>query len=357
MGKKIIVLHETGHQSHYRGLLYLLKKNDLQVQFNEFSLVRHTAKSIVRGKFKLFGKQLMNFWILIQLAFSRDRKVILGVAPFDYRLWVLLFVLRNHNIYYHTSWPHWHEAGSYPHKLFFSSRLLKVWERFLQDISKKIFAVTKQTKNSLITDRSVSPKKIDVVYHAFDPHIFYPDDNKTAGKQLHFVFVGRLEASKGLKLIMDQFQKSGSKHKISIVGDGSLKSEVISFCHNNDNANYYGYIKEARQLAEIYRNSDYLLLPSLRQKQWEELFGIVIIEAMACGVVPVTTDHAGPKEVIDHGTNGFIYKESEYAVELSNLLNSDSDTDLARLRKNTIVRARDFSTESISAKWVAILND
>jgi len=50
----------------------------------------------------------------------------------------------------------------------------------------------------------------------------------------------------------------------------------------------------------------------LKYRYREELFGISIIEGMACGCVPLTTDHSGPKEIITSGINGFISKEHSY---------------------------------------------
>ena len=61
-------------------------------------------------------------------------------------------------------------------------------------------------------------------------------------------------------------------------------------------------------LAEVLPVADVLLLPSLH-----ESFGLVALEAMACGVVPVVTDRGGAAEFIQDGINGFLRDPDDIA--------------------------------------------
>jgi glycosyltransferase involved in cell wall biosynthesis len=70
-------------------------------------------------------------------------------------------------------------------------------------------------------------------------------------------------------------------------------------------------VSDNERLADIYRNADLLVLPSHRHGVWEELFGIVLIEAMACETPVVATDCVGPSEIIEDGTNGFLIEQHD----------------------------------------------
>jgi glycosyltransferase involved in cell wall biosynthesis len=61
------------------------------------------------------------------------------------------------------------------------------------------------------------------------------------------------------------------------------------------------FLGQVEDLEEILPVADVLLLPSLH-----ESFGLVALEAMACGVVPIATDQGGAGEFIQDGINGFL---------------------------------------------------
>ncbi len=60
-------------------------------------------------------------------------------------------------------------------------------------------------------------------------------------------------------------------------------------------------------LEEILPLADLLLLPSLH-----ESFGLVALEAMACGVVPLVTNRGGASEFIQDGINGYLRDPEDY---------------------------------------------
>ena len=50
-----------------------------------------------------------------------------------------------------------------------------------------------------------------------------------------------------------------------------------------------------------------MLLPS----QWEETFGLVVVEAMACGVAPVASAHGSFPELIENGVDGALFQPGD----------------------------------------------
>jgi glycosyltransferase involved in cell wall biosynthesis len=149
------------------------------------------------------------------------------------------------------------------------------------------------------------------------------------------------------------------KFRFHFVGGGSFVKDIQELSQSFNNVIYYGYIKDEHILADIYRKADVLLLPSRKGESWEELFGLVIIEAMACGAVVMSTDHIGPKELIVNNYNGFIFPEEKFVESASQeLLKLYSERlRLEEMRRNSINFSKKFSEKEISKRWDIILRN
>lgn len=353
MYNKIYILHEYGANSHYRALDYLAKKNNIELIYREFSIVKNIIKAVMKFNLKLFKKQFINVYFLLNLIFTKNKKIVLGVAPYDFRLLFLSFILRNHKVYYHTSWTCWNKSY-FPKKIFATDSLISFWEKFLQEKTVKIFSVTSQTKNELIKNLNINHNNINVVYHSFDNKVFKFFNNKK--RKLNFLYVGRLVEEKGIDEILDYFI-SHQNINLSIVGDGNLLEKVKNYSIKYDNIKYLGYISDQKELVNIYNQHNYLLLNSKKVGNWEELFGMVIVESMACGVVPITTNHKGPVEIIENKVDGYIISEDKFIEELDTITDGYSENKYQNIQLQAIKKARQYTTENISKKWEDILND
>jgi len=352
MENKIYLLHEYGDKKHYKSLKYLCKNNGTKLFYREFSICKSIIKSILRGDIKLLKKQLLNIYFLISLLFTKDKKIVLGIAPYDFRLLILSVFLKSHKVYYHTSWTCW-DGSFYPKKLLVNNGIIDFWKNFLKNKVTYIFAVSSETKKQLIKNLKINSNKINVVYHSFDKNIFKPKNNCLIGT--NFIYVGRLEEEKGIEEILEYFSQH-SEIKLTIIGKGKLKYLVEEYDKKYKNINYIGYVKDEKKLASLYQKHTFLILNSKKTKTWEELFGMVIIEAMACGVIPLTANHKGPLEIIENEKDGFIFEEDKYIDGLDFILKKlKTDKNyFIDVRNNAIIRAKNFTIESISKKWEKI---
>jgi glycosyltransferase involved in cell wall biosynthesis len=91
-----------------------------------------------------------------------------------------------------------------------------------------------------------------------------------------------------------------------MVGDGPYREELE---RRYPDVHFVGF-KTGERLATYYANADVFVFPS----QWET-FGIVMIEAMACGTPVAAYPCAGPRDVVDPGVTGYLSLDLKHAVD------------------------------------------
>lgn len=137
------------------------------------------------------------------------------------------------------------------------------------------------------------------VYNGVDVDLFTFQDEA----EDYLLFAGRVVPEKGIKEAI-QIARA-TDHRLLIIGptypehQGYFDQYIKPFL--NDKILYLGYI-EQRQLVRYYRKAKAFLMPV----QWEEPFGLTMIEAMACGTPVVALRRGSIPEVVKDGTTGFI---------------------------------------------------
>ena len=139
-----------------------------------------------------------------------------------------------------------------------------------------------------------------------DRDIFYPADI-TIEKQPLLVCVSRVSKEKNLE---DFFKLDYPGHKI-MVGDGPMLEEYKA---EYPSIEFVG-AKRGQELGDYYRMADVFVFPSC----WET-FGLVMIEAMACGTPVAAYPCQGPLDVIDEGVTGCMNEDLKSAVDDALLL-------------------------------------
>ena len=144
-----------------------------------------------------------------------------------------------------------------------------------------------------------------------DRAIFNPSQrNKSDDKKL-LVCVSRVSKEKNLE---DFFNIDyPNSHKI-MVGDGPMRDVYEK---NYPDVEFVGF-KTGLDLAYYYANADVFVFPS----KWET-FGIVMIEAMACGTPIAAYPCRGPKDIVSQGLTGYMNDNLSIAVDDCLNLNRD----------------------------------
>ncbi|MDP9902210.1 glycosyltransferase family 4 protein [Variovorax ginsengisoli] len=358
---KLYIVHQNGAPAHYLAAAYLFEQLASDVVYIEFSILRKLGKALlVERNLKSLRRALRNamllgLWFLFPGLLKRH-KVILGVAPLDWRVFFLSRIFKKTDLIYHTSWNIW-DGTRFPFGMNrFSPVLKKIWLFFLRYRVHKIAVVTPLCAESIAQFIKPSKKEIATVFHSYDDFFSYDENFKEKSlTNLRVIYAGRLIESKGIDKIID-LARVFPDIDFCFIGKGELVAKVES-C-SLPNVKYKGFISNVKLMANLFRQSDVILLPSMRRKNWEELFGISLIEAMACGCIPVVTDHVGPKLILENSElSDLVFSEEDFFVNASNCLRRwQLYPDELRLRKLASSEvARKYSKSNISKIWKNLL--
>lgn len=133
----------------------------------------------------------------------------------------------------------------------------------------------------------------------FQKHIDVPRENT-------FVFLGRLVSDKGASLAIEAFDLfaretvnntiEAPQLTLTIIGDGPQRKELENKVHElglESLVLFKGSLCGEVLVKELNKHA-YMLVPS----QWEEPFGVVVLEGMACGCIPIVSNGGGLPEAV-----------------------------------------------------------
>lgn len=142
----------------------------------------------------------------------------------------------------------------------------------------------------------------DRVYKKMDAHALKSDFEISEDEKV-IIHVSNFRPVKRVNDVVKSFAKIASalSAKLLLVGDGPDMTTVCKLVKEYGLEDQVIFLGKQESLEELYSISDLMLLLSEK-----ESFGLVALEAMACGVPCIGTNVGGMPEVINHGVNGFI---------------------------------------------------
>ena len=162
--------------------------------------------------------------------------------------------------------------------------------------------------------------------------------DQTASTVPRFIFVGRVTASKGIHLLLEQFSRL-PQYELIVVGDGDLRAKVERQYAGHDNIRFLGQLPQDK-LAAVYRTATALVLPSLAP----ETFGLTVTEAFAHGTPAIVRDAGGSRELVDASGGGIVYRTDAELLKAIHALARD-DALRAQLGQHARAGFEKFYTE------------
>lgn len=176
-------------------------------------------------------------------------------------------------------------------------------------------------------------------------------------KEKDFGFLGRLVSDKGAELAIQAILLFNKLHKnnktnLTIIGNGpelpKLKKLVVD--SNLEDAVYFESPLRGKELVNKLNEFKYFLVPST----WEEPFGIVALEAMACGCIPIVSNKGGLPEAIGNGGLTFESGDVNSLVEQMTTLFFDDHLQ-NKLLENGDENLQNLNSEFIGKTYLGLI--
>jgi D-inositol-3-phosphate glycosyltransferase len=188
-------------------------------------------------------------------------------------------------------------------------------EKRLIDSCQCVIAPTDKGREELQKYYSAAPEKINIVPCGVNTGLFRPVEQTLARQRLGLndektlIFVGRLDPLKGIEPLLETLPLLSEFRKLKLLvigGDQSSSGEVeklknlASSLGSSDKVTFLGTVKQL-ELPYYYSAADVCVVPS-----YYESFGLVALEALACGTTVVANDVGDVKNIIVSGKNGYV---------------------------------------------------
>lgn len=300
--------------------------------------------------------------------FQAKSRLFLGLAPVVYKPWEVIQQLKDFQpdiIHHH--WP----CGTMD--LLFS-RILKlqiptvvtihvsvnsreflwdkafylhfgVFKRYLKK-TQSVINISKFIEGQVKKRTRLPPSMHHLIYAGVDDKVFKPQKRKK-DDTLKLLFVGQIMPEKGVDTLINAVKIANKKRKIklTIIGQGHLRSTLVKRTKNDKYLNWVGFIKSQKTIAKYYSDADLTVLPT----RWDEAFSLVPVESLSCGTPVMATKRGGTPEVIIPKKTGYFLKSHKPEDIANALLNLDTD-DLEKMRKSAYAHAQKNYTLNLWGK-------
>ena len=168
----------------------------------------------------------------------------------------------------------------------------------------KVTAVSSSFNNIL---KEYTKTNIDLLPNIVDDFFFQKKFQNKISKNFIFLHIASLDKNKNQELLIKSFEKIAKlNHNVylNIAGSGYMKKYLESLVKKLDiqkQVNFLGRISQEKVRDEMMKSNCFVLSSNF------ETFGVVLIEALACGLPLIATECGGPKDIVNK-QNGILIK-------------------------------------------------
>ncbi|MFX1363463.1 MAG: glycosyltransferase [Promethearchaeota archaeon] len=229
---------------------------------------------------------------------------------------------------------------------------------------KKIITISKENHASLVNDYNIKKSLITTIHNGIDLQEIRELSNAEVNYRgifenkeiIKFITIGRLHELKRHRDLIIAFSRVKSEiinAKLFIIGDGSLRKELEELIKQKDLENDIILLGLVENPYSYLSKSDIFVLSSKY-----EVFPMVLLEALACGLPIISTNcKTGPQEILNNGQYGILTKvmDSDELAEKMIYLAKNEDF-REKYAKKSLERAKIFDINNISEEWFDLID-
>ena len=181
---------------------------------------------------------------------------------------------------------------------------------------------------------------------------FQFDNTRTFEGSIKLVNVGSLMPNKNQQFLLDlvqQLKNKGKKVSLTLIGDGSTLPQLKEKAKElgiEAEVNFTGIVSNP----EKYLNEAHIYVHSA----WHEPFGLVLIEALSCGLPIVSFNTGGPKEIIHEGEDGYLVEKHDLSTFTDRVLKlADNQEYYTQFSEKAIASSKEYDIKHYADKLLA----
>lgn len=358
--KKVLVI--SSFPAPYRVELFkkLAKQYDLTIFFSSMSNENRNSKWFEKSgelKFDIVNNREAQNKFKYEIKNIKKYDFVLPYEPSNKLAIKVIFYCRLHNIPYYVNCDgailrknflkdilkHFIFSGATA--CFSSGKSATNYFRYYGVCENKIFL----HKFTSLTSSDILSKPVTNEERSLERKQLGLEDRKT------IISVGQFIHRKGFDVLLKAWTKVKGNCQLLIIGGGDEKEKYENYIQENNLSNAYILeFMEKNLLFKYYRASDFFVLPTR-----EDIWGLVINEAMAVGLPVITTNNCvAGNELIDEGSNGYLVAvedEDALADKIQYLL--DNIEIIENMRTNAINKIKDYTIENIARSHIKVIEE
>jgi len=219
-----------------------------------------------------------------------------------------------------------------------------IFHRWIYNNLDAVICVTERMKINHLQHTIIKAEKCYVIHNGtdlnrfnkdfvFDKHKFM-EKNDIPSNRIIIGTIARLDRLKNQKLLIDAASElipifNDKIHFIFLgnetdsLSGKNYKNELISEINNKNLEDYFSLFDFTKEVEKFFAILDIFVLTTTI-----ESFGLVLLEAMAMGKPVIASNRGGPREIIDHKVNGFLFDPDNKEELISQLSQLISDKEL-----------------------------
>jgi glycosyltransferase involved in cell wall biosynthesis len=251
--------------------------------------------------------------------------------------------------------PYLHITIAGPREFRVFGKLIELFNIFIFKKAKTITVTGNKTRTYLLS-KGFDSDRVIILPNVIDKRK-YRDLNKK--REYDIISVSSLDKNKNVSQLLNAITivKNTKEVKALIIGDGPEFHFLIAESKRlgiNENVHFEGWVSDEEKKIDFYNRSKIYVLCSKG-----EGFPLSLLEGMACGCVPITTDVGDITDLVSNGENGYILNDNSDVNELASLLeliltNSEKIASLSARAKET---KNKYSFDQVSFIWDKILKN